>query len=124
MQYLTLISTLLALTSLSQATTCTVCRDGFNINHIKVTADNVLDVPGICGGLWDNLKRFSDCSTPSATSCGGGESGVTGPLEWKFAASQYCNPGMVESTWWEATKNDFGGIECVESSTIAVNCAE
>lgn len=35
-----------------------------------------------------------------------------GDLAWRFENSQYCTEGMVESTWWEVTKNEHGGILC------------
>lgn len=63
---------------------------------------------GICGGLWDNLKRFSDCVTPSDTSCGGSN----GDLTWDFRVSAFCDSGCIQSTWYEATKNNYGSITC------------
>ncbi|PSN74815.1 hypothetical protein BS50DRAFT_567594 [Corynespora cassiicola Philippines] len=76
-----------------------------------VWAQNVYDISGICGGLWDNLKRFGVCATPSQTYCGGIES--THILNWRFSVTIGCNEGMVHSTWWEATKNNFGSINCL-----------
>ncbi|CAG9985879.1 unnamed protein product [Clonostachys byssicola] len=29
-----------------------------------------------------------------------------------------CNPGMVESAWWGATRNEFGSISCVEVGPV------
>ncbi|OLN87179.1 hypothetical protein CCHL11_03589 [Colletotrichum chlorophyti] len=72
-----------------------------------VTADGVPDVPGICGGLWDNLKRFSACRV-SVPNCGG----AGGDLEWRFNAGVGCNGGIVESAWWEATKSKYGSVNC------------
>jgi hypothetical protein len=37
----------------------------------KIEAYNIDDIPGLCGGLWDNLKRFSDCSLVERAYCGG-----------------------------------------------------
>ncbi|KAF1365710.1 hypothetical protein EJ07DRAFT_83770, partial [Lizonia empirigonia] len=72
-----------------------------------VSTSGVNDIPGICGGLWDNLKRFSAC-TVSNPYCGG----TNGNLEWDFTVGIGCNGGDVQSTWWEATTNKFGAISC------------
>lgn len=69
----------------------------------------VPDTPGICGGLWDNLKRFGECGTPSNTWCGDAGNGILG---WDFNAFVGCDNGMVESTWWEATRNNYGSVDC------------
>ena len=74
-----------------------------------INADGVDNISGICGSLWDNLKRFPAC-VASATSCG--PVGPGNPLQWKFNVGLGCNSGMVESTWWEATHNRFGSIDC------------
>lgn len=73
-----------------------------------VTATGVGDIPGICGGLWDNLKTFAGQCAPIYTHC----DGTNGNLDWGFQAETGCTPGMVESTWWEATKNQWGSIVC------------
>ncbi|PKS13016.1 hypothetical protein jhhlp_000357 [Lomentospora prolificans] len=73
-----------------------------------VQASGVDNIPGVCGGLWNNLKQFGACAVPSMTDC----SGSGGNLEWTFQASAGCNGGMVEATWWDATENRFGGINC------------
>ena len=76
-----------------------------------IQADNVDDISGICGGLWDNLKRFwgAGCHAYGPT-CGA--RGPGNPLYWEFGALRGCNTGMIESTWWEATRNRFGAIKC------------
>jgi hypothetical protein len=76
--------------------------------HVR-SANVVSDIPGICGGLWDNLKRFTECATPSNTWCGDAGGGILG---WYFNAFDGCKGGMVESTWWEATRNSYGDINC------------
>ncbi|BCS27777.1 uncharacterized protein APUU_60825S [Aspergillus puulaauensis] len=78
--------------------------------HVKST-DSVPDIPGICGGLWDNLKRFGECGTASNTWCGDAGDGKLG---WDFNVANNCNPGMIESTWYEATRNEYGPVDCVE----------
>jgi hypothetical protein len=75
------------------------------------STDRVPDVPGICGGLWDNLKRFGECGSASNTWCGDTGNGILG---WDFTAFVGCNSGMVESTWWEATRNQWGTVDCDE----------
>ncbi|KAI9163873.1 hypothetical protein HJFPF1_05501 [Paramyrothecium foliicola] len=75
---------------------------------ITVSPNPFPDTPGICGGLWDNLKRFPGCAAPSMTDCRD-EFGV---FSWDFDASIGCNAGMVESAWWEATQNSGGAIDC------------
>lgn len=35
--------------------------------HYDIWAQNVYDIKGTCGGLWDNLKRFGVCATPTLT---------------------------------------------------------
>jgi len=78
-----------------------------------VHARGVNEVPRICGGLWDNLKRFTDC-TASRPSCGNdSDSHVSVGLRWSFDVPIGCNRGMIESTWWEATRHDWGSISCV-----------
>lgn len=66
------------------------------------------DTPAICGGLWDNMNKFAGCAAPSATNC----RDEFGRFSWDFDASIGCNAGMVESIWWEATKNEGGAISC------------
>ncbi|EMD95024.1 hypothetical protein COCC4DRAFT_146879, partial [Bipolaris maydis ATCC 48331] len=75
----------------------------------SIWAGNVNDIPGICGGLWDNLKHSGAC-TPIATYCGGDPASRL--LNWKFTAPIFCNSGHVESAWWEATRNQFGAVHC------------
>ena len=83
-------------------------RSGFDPISWVVVAGGVPDISGICGGLWDNLHRFSECSV-SHPYCG---PDVNGALKWEFTVPAICNAGMVESTWWEATANNWGSIDC------------
>ncbi|OAL07748.1 hypothetical protein IQ06DRAFT_342456 [Phaeosphaeriaceae sp. SRC1lsM3a] len=81
----------------------------FTVNVDNIAADIV---PGICGGLWDNLKSFADCIGVSQSYCEARDGG----LAWGFAVGQSCNNGMIDATWWEATKNEYGSISCVDVS--------
>lgn len=69
-----------------------------------VSASGVADIPGVCGGLWDNLQ--GRC-VPNNAYCGG----VNGDLVWSFNTI-ICVPGNVEGAWWEATHNNYGSIDC------------
>uniref|UniRef100_L2GGV0 Uncharacterized protein n=1 Tax=Colletotrichum fructicola (strain Nara gc5) TaxID=1213859 RepID=L2GGV0_COLFN len=55
----------------------------------QVRATGVVDIPGKCGGLWDNLNGYGACGKTS-TLCG-----------------EY-DGEMV----WHATKNQWGSISC------------
>lgn len=79
--------------------------------YVGAGIGNGNDIPGRCGGLWDNLKRFGVCLAPSYTFCGWGGNSPD-HLHWQFDVIHDCNTGMIESTWWEATRNQFGAINC------------
>ncbi|KAK0380226.1 hypothetical protein CMEL01_11357 [Colletotrichum melonis] len=98
----TAVFVLATIAPLASAATCSHSQ-----NRWSITASGVDDVPGKCGGLWDNLKRFGACAV-SGPSCGGSN----GNLAWSFTTGVGCNAGMVESSWWQATKNQFGSISC------------
>jgi hypothetical protein len=34
---------------------------------------------------------------------------------WSFSNGAGCNSGMIESTWWEATRNRFGSVDCPDN---------
>lgn len=72
-------------------------------------ADDIPDVPGLCGGLWDNLNGFSICHGVLKPSCGSGDGH---DLKWTFDVGFGCDKGMIEATWYEATKNKFGDLQC------------
>ncbi|KAI9163874.1 hypothetical protein HJFPF1_05502 [Paramyrothecium foliicola] len=78
----------------------------WNTYEIKASIPDA-DAPGICGGLWDNLNSWP-CS-PSDTSCGSSN----GAFTWKFVTPLGCNQGMIESVWWEATRNTWGALFCI-----------
>ncbi|KAK4616189.1 hypothetical protein CLAFUW4_09743 [Fulvia fulva] len=76
----------------------------------QITAPQPIpDISGVCGGLWDNLGGWSQCSA-SESSCG--VVGQYNDLQWKFTVPSICNHGMVESAWWEATENAYGDLQC------------
>jgi hypothetical protein len=88
--------------------------DGDFSTTYTVYANDIPNVPGVCGGLWHNIKRFSACQVISNQSCGPGE-GYDGrhyDMIWRFGSVSICNRGMVHSAWWEATKNKWGSISC------------
>lgn len=64
-------------------------------NHYDVRASGVGDIPGICGGLWDNNKRFGDCASATETYCNGKD----GELIWQMTTTTSCDKGKIESTW-------------------------
>ncbi|KAK8108838.1 hypothetical protein PG984_014639 [Apiospora sp. TS-2023a] len=81
-----------------------------NTSLFTVTATNVSDVPGTCGGLWDNLHHSHLCESLEDSSCG---ETAPGQMKWMFRTYLFCNKGHVESAWWEATRHRFGAIECL-----------
>lgn len=87
---------------------CQVNQNPISQYSYYVTINNDQDTNGLCGGLWDNLKRFSNCVAPTFTSC----TRVNGNTRWEFMVGLGCNFGMVESTIWEATWPHMGGVSC------------
>ncbi|WYZ46322.1 hypothetical protein EsH8_IX_000547 [Colletotrichum jinshuiense] len=86
-------------------------------SYSVMAASGVTDVPAVCGGLWDNLKRFVPCAVPVDATCREGEQ--PGSLIWHFKASTGCNAGMIGSAWWEATRNEFGGLQCKDVNKLS-----
>ncbi|KAK4102516.1 hypothetical protein N658DRAFT_340165 [Parathielavia hyrcaniae] len=84
-------------------------RQDSGVYRYVVETSNMPNISGVCGGLWDNLKRFPACSV-SRSFCGA--RGNNNHLVWEFTVPNVCNGGMVESTWWEATHNQWGTIDC------------
>ncbi|KIL86402.1 hypothetical protein FAVG1_10231 [Fusarium avenaceum] len=88
-------------------------QDGLYVRTWLVIASGVDDIPARCGGFWDNMnnKNFHGaCASLSETNCG---KDGNGDMVINFRSPSGCNSGHVESAWWEATKNQFGGITCV-----------
>lgn len=80
-------------------------------NKYDVAATGVKDIPSLCGRLWNNLRRFPACAVAHFPDCAIAKNRKDG-LRWTFEASVACNPGMVHSAWWEATKNEIGALSC------------
>ncbi|EUC49052.1 hypothetical protein COCMIDRAFT_85664 [Bipolaris oryzae ATCC 44560] len=98
------------LATTASAASCTI--DGSAAAyHWEVRASGVYGIPGWCGGLWDNLNRWGGLCNPSYPYCNGQD----GEMVWRFTTSVGCMRGHVESVWWEATKNEFGAITCVDA---------
>jgi hypothetical protein len=80
-----------------------------------VTADVPAAEHGnVCGALWDNLAQFKGGCYAGLPSCGKKfpEDPTNETLQWTFETGITCDSGMVEATWWDATENKFGGINC------------
>jgi hypothetical protein len=77
-----------------------------------VKAAGVNNISSVCHNLWKGLGKFSACSA-SKTSCGA--QGPNNDLVWVFEVPTVCNSGMVESAWWEGTKNTWGGVSCINA---------
>ncbi|KAH6843225.1 hypothetical protein B0I37DRAFT_357208 [Chaetomium sp. MPI-CAGE-AT-0009] len=109
---LTLASILALGGTVSAGTRCSHGEGAFHQRYVVIASGvGASEIPAVCGGLWDNLKRFGSC-TASGTFCGrDGDHGVD-DLEWAFNVPHGCNPGMVHSAWWEATQNKWGSISC------------
>lgn len=89
---------------------CTWTSAGIYADY-HITAENVPDIPGTCGGFWDNLnnRNFNGaCTVFGPASC----ENVEGKFDAKFQVAGWCNAGHVGSAWWEATKNQYGPIDC------------
>lgn len=80
-------------------------------NGYFIFATGVDDIGGTCGGLWDNLKGFGLCGA-SDTVCEEDEFDGKSILKWKFRVPIFCSDGSVEAAWWEATRNQYGSINC------------
>ncbi|PGH17924.1 hypothetical protein AJ79_00823 [Helicocarpus griseus UAMH5409] len=102
-----------AVAALLTTTNAASCRradsgDGY---RFYVGADDIENISDTCGLLWKNLDRFPTCFFVTNPTCNQGDKGW-GHLHWEFSVSKACNSGMVESSWWEATKNKKGHINC------------
>ncbi|KAF4842457.1 hypothetical protein CGCSCA4_v008754 [Colletotrichum siamense] len=80
--------------------------------HIRIK-DFKGDAGSFCHRFWENLRRWGLICTPNSFEtwkpfCGMEE----GDLAWRFENSVRCNEGMVASTFWEVTQNEWGGILC------------
>jgi hypothetical protein len=91
----------LSITALARSTEANSCR--FCVKESLITVSfyaiksesNIPDIPGICGGLWDNIKSFADYIEPGIPTCEDRD----GKLYWQFTNGGYCNGGMLEFIW-------------------------
>ncbi|TKW48190.1 hypothetical protein CTA1_6327 [Colletotrichum tanaceti] len=74
-------------------------------------AARIEDIGAVCDRLWKGLHHHAGCAAITEPSCGEHEF-LEGVLEWRFSGSSFCNVGMVQSAWWEATHNKHGNLEC------------
>ncbi|KXJ90250.1 hypothetical protein Micbo1qcDRAFT_205859 [Microdochium bolleyi] len=72
-----------------------------------VVSDNM---PGLCGGLWDNMKGFGNCEYLSSTHCG---AEADGSLLWKFTSPVTCSNDAIEASWTRATYSKQENVTCV-----------
>ncbi|KAK8103334.1 uncharacterized protein PG998_010367 [Apiospora kogelbergensis] len=101
------LATLAGFPSLAAAIGCTTRGQGIASADQWTIFDvaGVTDPDGLCNGLRDNLHHFGDC-TESNYGC----RMVGDRFEWQFTTPIGCNDGMVQSAWWEATRNKFGAL--------------
>ncbi|WYZ34056.1 hypothetical protein EsH8_I_000332 [Colletotrichum jinshuiense] len=76
----------------------------------EIEIEGVDNIPGLCGGLWDNLKGFPGCTVSRPNGCEA--RGASDKLFMYFSTSLACNKGAVQAAFWEATKNKWGSISC------------
>ncbi|PKS13017.1 hypothetical protein jhhlp_000358 [Lomentospora prolificans] len=108
MQFKVLAASAIALAAPALSASCER-RDSFGSWQYRVRAGGVSNIPGVCGGLWSNLKQFAACPVGVIAECSDLEGGN---MTWEFTVGKGCNSGMVEATWWDATENRWGGINC------------
>ncbi|KAK7448591.1 hypothetical protein CaCOL14_011764 [Colletotrichum acutatum] len=90
----------------------------FNLNRkwmIHAMVPDVDAIPDICGGLWDNLKKFPICTPNPDAGC---ENKWEGIMTWRFGTVGICNDGMIQAVWWEATRNKFGPLKCTSKKRL------
>lgn len=66
----------------------------------------------VCHRFWIGLKQFPLCVVTPIVSCGP-QKGEETTLFAIFHTSIFCNSGMVEAAFWEATDNKFGSVSCL-----------
>ena len=64
--------------------------DQFGSWHYSIEASGVPNIPGTCGGLWDNMKRFAACPIGIVAEC---STLNDGRLYWGFTVGKGCNGG-------------------------------
>ena len=89
MQFKILTISALALASPALSASCERPDNLGSWNYI-IRAGGVSNIPGVCGGLWDNLKQFAACPVGGIAECsdlGGGN------MIWQFTVAKGCNDG-------------------------------
>lgn len=78
----------------------------------KIFVEDVDEIPSLCHNLWEQMKRWKDCTISAPTCESVPHTDGSDSLRWQFTVAKGCNAGMVGSSWWEATKNEFGAVTC------------
>ncbi|KAK1979990.1 hypothetical protein LZ30DRAFT_751024 [Colletotrichum cereale] len=82
-------------------------------NSYTITAVVNETTARICGRLWHNLSRFHSCGAITKQWCeDNSDDGGEKVLNWGFTLTMLCDPGCVESAWFEATRNRYGALNC------------
>ena len=72
----------------------------------------IIDVGKTCHDLWHYLRKFPAACIVSRPKCEGRDNNRE--LYWRFTVPIFCNRGMVNSAWWEATgKGKYGDLDCI-----------
>ncbi|KXJ90249.1 hypothetical protein Micbo1qcDRAFT_205858 [Microdochium bolleyi] len=67
------------------------------------------NIPGLCGGLWDNLRDFKGCDPITWPSCG---QEADSTLVWRFSTGDKCPAKAIELSWERATYAEQPAMEC------------
>lgn len=82
--------------------------------HYEVTIPDVPETHTIeetCSLLWKQLKKWAACTVSSPHGCGKLPN-TKRALRWHFSVIDFCNGGIIESTFWEATGHgDMGDVK-------------
>ncbi|TQN72926.1 hypothetical protein CSHISOI_02542 [Colletotrichum shisoi] len=110
MKLTTVATGVLLMASATSAASC-VEFPSMLFSQFQVTAEGVSNGPEICGRLWLYLRRFPCLAFQPYCAV------TNGNLVWQFQTTMFCAPGMVTSSWWEATHNKFGALEMCDALT-------
>lgn len=88
---------------------CEWKNPGFVFEY-RVYIKEVDDVKLRCKKLWAGLAEHRFLCPVSKPRCDPSDIYEKG-LEWGFTVGYGCNVGCVQSAFWEATKNKFGGLD-------------
>ncbi|KAF5990028.1 hypothetical protein FBULB1_332 [Fusarium bulbicola] len=70
----------------------------------------VPNADAVCGNLWNNLGQYPECAGVSDQYCGYDNSGSS--LVCAFTTGSGCEAKSVMDSWYWATKNQWGNIDC------------